>query len=112
MEIITKSWSIERMTCVPIDNSSDYVVNDIAWKLVGIDTLNHSIVGGYGIINAPFIPSAPFTPYTQLTQDQVINWVKDRLGEEHVQFMEDNVDKQFVATRPDTLTLTLPWATT
>ena len=111
MEQITKTWVIDNMTC--LSKVDDCEVRDIGWKVIGTDTHNRSIVGGYGSIHVSYNPSTPYTPYDQLTQDQVITWIKNKLGEQQVKVIEDNVDLAFgVLTEPTILVKPLPWATT
>ena len=111
MEQITKTWVIDNMTCIPTPD--DCEVRDIGWKVIGTDTHNRSIVGGYGSIRVSYTPGPPYIPYNQLTQDQVINWVKNKLGEQQVKVIEDNVDLSFgVLTEPDTAVRPLPWVPT
>jgi hypothetical protein len=53
---------------------------------------------------------AVFTPYENLTKEQVIGWVKNALGEEQVTSYEKNVEKQIESARnPTVVKPALPW---
>jgi hypothetical protein len=110
MEPITKSWIVDAILCVPKDGTDDCEVKGVAWKIVGTDIQNRSIVGGYGTIPVPVTSDSPYTPYNQLTKDKVTTWIKQYLGEQQVKFVEDNVDKEFAALiKPDTVIKSVPW---
>lgn len=113
MEPITKTWIIDAMLCVPKEGTDDYEVNAVAWKIVGTDTQNRSMVGAYGTVPVLYTPESPYTPYNQLTKDQVITWVKKYLNEKTVEIIEDIVDKQFAGLiKPNTVVKSVPWVTT
>ena len=56
-------------------------------------------------------PAAPFTPYADLTEAQVIGWVQGAMGAEQVAAYEANVAQQIAdQINPPVVTPPLPWA--
>jgi hypothetical protein len=51
-----------------------------------------------------------FIPYANLTQAQVIQWVKDALGPDEVAKYEASVQRQIDAQKAPALTSGLPWS--
>jgi hypothetical protein len=105
--MITPLWKIETLWVVPVDGSLTDVVVTAAWRCSATD-------GQYtGSVYATVSFSAPagdnFTPFDQLTQEQVLGWV-----------WTNGVDKtaaeaavaQQIANQinPPIITPPLPWA--
>lgn len=80
---VTYTWVIEQMNCYPQANGKTDVVFNVAWRLNGTDGKYSATV--YGTIGLqPYQAGDPFTPYDQLTEDQVVGWVEAAMGEEQV----------------------------
>lgn len=107
----TKTWLIEQLTCTPKQDSTDCTVFNIAWRLNGeLDTHFATVYGSLGV---SYAEGDPYTPFADLTKDQVIGWVKTALGEEGVAAYETSIDKQIAdQINPPTLTPVLPWNVT
>jgi hypothetical protein len=106
---ITNTWSVVSLDCYPeLDGETD-VVFTCHWVLSGTDgTYNGSV---YGSVGVSIDPDAPFTPYADLTQAQVVSWVQDALGEEQVASYEANVAQQIADQQdPPVVTPPLPWS--
>ena len=68
----TITWLIERLDCVPqVPEGADYVVTAY-WRCNGVDADYSGTV--YATTSFPVVEGA-FTPYADLTQDQVLGWV-------------------------------------
>lgn len=105
---ITNTWSVVQMDCYPEADGETDVVFTVHWTLTGTDgTYTGSVYGSQGVaVDA----AAPFTPYADLTQDQVIGWVQDAMGAEQVTAYEDNVAQQIAdQINPSVVTPDLPW---
>ena len=103
------TWVIEAMDCVPQEDGQTDVVIIVHWRLIGTDGQYTGAV--YGTVNVTYTPGSPFTPYADLTQDQVIGWVQTVMGPEQVASYEANVAAQIEAQiNPPVVTLPLPWA--
>jgi hypothetical protein len=108
---ITNTWNIVAMNAYPQHEGETDVVFTVHWTLTGTDgTYTGSV---YGSVGVTYAQGSPFTPYAQLTQDQVIGWVKEALGAEQVANYETNVATQIEnQANPPVVTPPLPWATT
>ena len=105
---ITNTWGVVQMDCYPEYDGETDVVFTVHWTLNGTDgTYNGSV---YGTVGLTLDPDAPFTPFADLTEAQVVGWVKDALGEEQVAAYEANIDKQIAdQINPPVVNPPLPW---
>ena len=68
----TYTWTVTQMDCYPQEGGDTDVVFTVHWTCAGTDgTYIGSI---YNTCNVPFTQGA-FTPYADLTQDQVLGWI-------------------------------------
>lgn len=106
---ITNTWAVVQLDCYPEADGETDVVFTVHWTLTATDgTYNGSVYGSQGVT---LDPAAPFTPYADLTQDQVVGWVKSALGEEQVAAYEANVAQQIAdQINPPVVSPPLPWA--
>ena len=105
---ITTTWLIEWMNSKPQDGSLTDVVITAGWRCNGTDGTYSSTV--YGSCAFP-PPEGDFTPYDQLTQDQVLQWCWEN-GVDKVA-MEAAVEGQIqTQVNPPVVSLPLPWVTT
>jgi len=106
---ITNTWSVVQMDAYPEYEGETDVVFTVHWTLNGTDgTYNGSV---YGTVGVTIDEGATFTPYEDLTLDQVIGWVQDALGEEQVASYEANVAQQIAdQIDPPVVTPPLPWS--
>ena len=102
-------WVIEAMNCKPQEDGQTDVVITVHWRQNATDGTYNATV--YGTVGLTYTPGSPFTPYADLTQDQVIGWVQDALGQDQVISLEANVAAQIEAQiNPPVVTPPLPWA--
>jgi len=102
-------WVIEAMDCKPQEDGQTDVVITVHWRLNGTDGQYSGTV--YSTVGLTYTAGSPFTPYADLTQDQVIGWVQDALGQDQVISLEANVAAQIEAQiNPPVVTPPLPWA--
>ena len=104
----TFTWTVTQMDAYPqFDGDTDVVFN-VHWTCAGTDGTYSASV--YNTQAVTVNPDEPYTPYADLTQDQVLNWVweagvnKD-VTEAAVQQLIDN------QINPPVITPPLPWAT-
>lgn len=108
--ITTLTWNVVQMDAYPEKDGLTDVVFSVHWGLTGDDNDGHTGYV-YGSVGVTLDPSAPYTPYADLTLDQVIGWVKDALGAEQVASLEANVAAQIEQQiNPTVVTPPLPWA--
>jgi hypothetical protein len=102
---MTILWLIERLLCKPIEGSNPDVVITADWRCNGTDeTYSGTCYGSCSF--AP--PSGSFTPYDELTQDQVLQWCYENGVDKTA--IEANVTQQIEnQINPPVVTLPLPW---
>jgi hypothetical protein len=103
--MITLSWIIERLLVKPTEGSLTDVVITADWRCNGSqDQYSGTCYGSCSF--AP--PSGSFTPYPDLTQEQVLGWCyqngvnKTAIETNVTQQINDQID-------PPVVTLPLPW---
>lgn len=106
---VTNTWGVVQMDAYPEYDGDTDVVFNVHWTLTGTDgTYTGSV---YGSQSVTLDSSAPFTPYADLTEAQVIGWVQDAMGPEQVASYEANVAQQIAdQINPPVVTPPLPWA--
>jgi len=105
----TITWIIEWMDCKPTDGDLTDVVVTAGWRCNGVqDTYNATV---YGTCSFPMPEEGQFTPYADLTQDQVLGWCwangVDQTATEAA--VQSSIDNQI---NPPIIQPPLPWATT
>jgi hypothetical protein len=102
----TFNWQIEQLNCYPQAEGQTDVVFTVHWRLNGTDGTYSGTV--YSTCGVTYVAGAPYTPFADLTQNQVLGWIwasgvdKDS-AEAAVQTQIDN------AKNPPVITLALPW---
>ncbi len=106
---ITNTWSVVQMDAYPEYEGNTDVVFVVHWTLSGTD--GEHTGGVYGSAGLTLDPEAIYVPYADLTEAQVIGWVKEALGEEAVTGYEANVAQQIAdQINPPVVTPQLPWS--
>ena len=109
----TITWVIEWMQTTPTTATPPETVITAGWRCNGVQTVGTPPVDyngtAYGACSFTLDPSAPFTPYADLTQDQVLGWcwangVDKAATESSVQTQIDN------QINPPIIQPPLPWA--
>lgn len=105
----TYTWVISQLDCYPeADNHTD-VVFTIHWRRQATDGNGHN-ADIYGSQSVTLAPDAPFTPYADLTEAQVIGWLEDTMGEETLAAQIVALDKQIEdQINPPVVRPALPW---
>ena len=68
----TITWTVTAMDCYPQEDGNTDVVFTVHWTCSGTDgTYNGSV---YSTCAVP-TPTGSFTPYADLTQEQVLGWI-------------------------------------
>lgn len=110
----TITWVIEWMQCVPQEGQLTDVVITAGWRCNGAQTAGTPPVDYNGTVygTASFpqpTEGGSFTPYADLTQDQVLGWVwangVDKTATEAA--VQQQIDNQI---NPPVVTPPLPWA--
>jgi len=99
------SWIIERLLCKPTEGSLTDVVITADWRCNGTDETYSGTCYGSCSFQPP---SGEFTPYPDLTQEQVLNWCYSNGVDQAA--IEANVTQQIEnQINPPVVTLPLPW---
>jgi hypothetical protein len=103
--MITLSWIIELLLCKPIEGSNPDVVITANWRCNGTDETYSGTCYGSCSFQPP---SGEFTPYEDLTQEQVLGWCYQNGVDKTA--IEANVTLQIEnQIDPPVVTLPLPW---
>ena len=107
---MTILWLIERLLTKPTEGSLTDVVITADWRCNGTEILNETTYYGtcYGSCSFP-APTGSFTPYPDLTEQQVLGWCwENGVNKDQI---EANVALQIeTAINPPVVSLPLPWA--
>ena len=104
----TNTWNVVKMDAYPQEAGETDVVFNVHWTLTGTDGTYTGYV--YGTQGVTIDPDAPFTPYDDLTEAQVIGWVQEAMGAEQVAAYEASVAQQIAdQINPPVVTPPLPW---
>lgn len=114
---VTNTWGVVQMDAYPEYEGQTDVVFTVHWNLTGTETVgeapNQTTYTGYvyGSVGITLDEGSNFTPYADLTEAQVIEWVQDALGAEQVAAYEANVAQQIAnQINPPVVTPPLPWS--
>jgi hypothetical protein len=111
--MITLSWIIERLLVKPTEGTHTDVVITADWRCNGIETIgtgdDAKTYSGTCYGSASFAaPSESFTPFPDLTQDQVLNWCFSNGVDKTA--IEANVTAQIAdQINPPVIAPPLPW---
>jgi hypothetical protein len=102
----TITWTVTAMDCYPQEDGNTDVVFTVHWTCSGTqDTYTASV---YATCAVPG-PGTPFTPYADLTQEQVLGWIwangVDQAATEAA--VQQQIDNQI---NPPVVTPPLPWS--
>jgi hypothetical protein len=105
----TYTWVISQLDCYPQQDDHTDVVFTVHWRRQATDgTYSADIYGSQGVTLAP---DAPFTPYEDLTFDQVVGWLEEAFGPELLAAQVAALDKQIEnQINPPVVSPPLPWS--
>ena len=104
----TITWSVTAMDAYPQAEGQTDVVFTVHWTCAGVqDTYQASV---YSTCGVTYSSGTPYTPYAQLTQDQVLGWIwasnVDKAATEAA--VQQQINNQI---NPPVVTPKLPWIT-
>ena len=112
---ITYKWSVTSMYTLPMVEGQTDVVVLAQWAVSGTDG-TYSETLGSNTTQFTITASEPnFTPYADLTEEQVVGWIKKILGEDGVVSYEATIAGNIVSQANPPVQPTaqpLPWVTT
>jgi hypothetical protein len=105
----TYTWVISQLECYPQHEGHSDVVFTIHWRRQATDGTHNADI--YGSQSVTLDPSAPFTPFDQLTEAQVIGWLESAIGAGMLATQEATLDQQIAnQINPPVVRPALPWA--
>ena len=105
---IRYEWKIEEMDSYPSHNGKNNVVYNIKWRCDAIE--DDYCAKLYGITSVTFDDSSPFTEYDNLTNDQVVEWVKSSMKDEEIFKIESDLLEEINDKKnPKSVINSLPW---
>lgn len=105
---VTYTWTINEMFAYPQAEGYQDVVFGVAYTVAGVDG-EYTASQSYQIPMP--LPEGTFTPYSELTQDQVVGWVQGQLGPVGVSAAESQIAQMISEQQsPTVVTPPLPWA--
>ncbi len=103
-------WKINQLECYPQHEGQTDVVFVVHWDRLASDGAGHD-ARVYGSQSVTLDPDAPFTPFANLTESQVIGWLEAAFGDEQLASQKTTLDKQIEdQINPPILKPPLPWA--
>jgi hypothetical protein len=103
-------WKINQLECYPQHEGQTDVVFVVHWDRLASDGAGRD-ARVYGSQSVTLDPDAPFTPFANLTESQVIGWLEAAFGDEQLASQKTTLDKQIEnQINPPILKPPLPWA--
>ena len=93
------------MSAYPTFEEQVDVVFQVNWSCIAQDGSTTS--GTFGTVPVTYDPSAPYTPYAQLTQEQVWAWINPSIDRTQVEL--DLAQSIATLQNPTQVTPPLPW---
>jgi len=101
-------WIISQLSYYSQHEGQQDVVFMVDWRREATDGTNTVSIFGNQFIN--FDPAVPFTPYAELTEQQIIAWLEDAFGAEKLAAQIANLDKQLAdKINPPVIVAPPPW---
>ena len=100
---IIYTLKVTEMVCAPQARGETDVVINVGWAYLGTDGTNTGSFGGTTALT--YTEGSPFTPYADLTQEQVSGWVLGAWTADQTASYQSQVDSQLVVTSR----MPLPW---
>jgi hypothetical protein len=97
----TYAWTIQQMDRL----TSDGFVVTVHYNVSAVD--GDYTASTYGTVGYTEQPGEQYTPYDQLTEQQVVGWVQESLGKDTV---EASLDSQIEAQKNPVQESGMPWA--
>lgn len=102
----TINWKITQMNCYPQDAGKTDVVFNVHWTCAG--TQDEYSASVYATCGVQLNPEEPYTPYNELTEQQVLGWIwasgVDKAATEAA--VQQQIDQQI---NPTVVSPALPW---
>ena len=104
--MITYNWNCKTVDVHPKEKEQTNVVYSVHWIVTGVD-------GDYSATNigtqiVPLSEGDTFIPFEDLTNEIVVGWTKEAMGEEQVKAIETSIASQIEEEiNPTSVTMTI-----
>ena len=104
--MVDYTWKIRTLSAVNQDGIPPNTVNEVHWTLTGESGDYRAEISTFTQIE--YNPDASFVPMQQLTEDQVVSWVENTMGEDRVNEFKAHVAKLIQDQAEATSTFVVP----
>jgi hypothetical protein len=104
----TYTWTVNNMVSYPQAEGYTDVVVTINWSCNGTDGTYYGAL--VGKTDVKLDPNAPYTPYANLTEEQVVSWVWETIGPNQVTATQNAVAQQIANNYYTPTILPNPWS--
>lgn len=102
-------WNFPVLGVIYAQDGLTNVIETVNWTLAASD--GKYAASCYGSVNLDAPSPASFTPYENVTQDQVMEWTLEKLGDAQIASFKDSLTSQIQAQKkPPGGNLPPPWA--
>ena len=110
---IIYNWNCKRVDVYPTESNKTNVVYNVQWVLTGIsdkldlegNTYQSTIVGKQIV---PLYSESEFIPFNNLTNEIVVSWTKEAMGEKKVSYLENSIEEAIeLQINPTSVTMTV-----
>jgi len=111
--MITYNWNCKTVDVHPQEEGETDVVYNVHWIVTGTSDQLDSEGNPYSTTNigtqvVPLDSGTPFIPFENLTNEIVVGWTQDAMGEEEVTNIEANIAANIeLLINPTSITLTI-----
>ncbi len=109
----TYNWNCRTVDCHTEQNNESNVVYNVHWRVDGVSDQvdeqgNSYSAGSIGTQTLDTSNITDFTPFNELSHEDIIAWTKSAMGEEQVSSIESSIQSQIdKKITPVTITLTI-----
>lgn len=100
-------WKIVQCDYLNESSGKEKVVNNVHWEVIDQDGEHQG--RAYGSVGINIDDLSNFTEFENLTEADVVGWVKNAIGEEGVDKSEETVAAQLEELKNPTKGSDLPW---
>lgn len=105
---ITYTWEITNLRKATHLDNHDNVIVHVRWKKIGTD--ENGTTGEFSGATPLAAPTGDFTPYEELTKEQVLEWVQAVVVGSYEQHVNEQIQKQITKKNDPWMDVTeAPW---
>jgi hypothetical protein len=106
---ISYEWIISQLECYPEKDKKKDVVFTVHWRYAAKDGEYYADVYGSQGLNVDNLKN--FTAYSDLTKEDVVEWLEETMGEEKIEGFQSSLASAIDNLKnPPVVTPPLPWA--